>query len=198
MQGSTTEPRSAPEGDAAVGARRRLQAVLAAQALAALGVHDPLEAELGEAAVHLCIWRPGVSGHSSHVGERQPLQRRALRSRMPAAALMAVAVPHSAICSWWQATRADHASVWELSMSARSASATQRVEESAARHGAHQAVEGAAAVLLAVNVLAVQARQAAVPVDAGARRAKATVQPAPRCMPHARHRGSSAGAKRLS
>ncbi len=53
MQGYMAEPSRAPEGDAAVGAGRRRQAVLAAQPLAALGVHDPLQAELGEAPVHL-------------------------------------------------------------------------------------------------------------------------------------------------
>ena len=46
-----------PEGDAAVGARRGLQTILVAQALSALGVHDPLQAELGEAPVHLRIGR---------------------------------------------------------------------------------------------------------------------------------------------
>ncbi len=52
--------------------------------------------------------------------------------------------------------------------------------------GTHQAVQGAAALLLAVHVLAVQARQAAEAVEAGAGRAAAAVQPAPQrtCRRH--------------
>ena len=48
--------------------------------------------------------------------------------------------------------------------------------------GTHQAVQRAAALLLAVHVLAVQARQAAEAVEAGAGRAAAAVQPAPQCV----------------